>query len=207
MSKNTANIIEAILFISGQAIPLDELKEKLSLSDKQLNDALNIVKQKFSDDSGIHLLTFNKKVQLGTNPIYADEVANVCNPIREREMTKVLMETLAIIAYGQPITKGEIEDLRGVDSTYAVQSLYKLNLIKVVGRKDSIGKPQLFGTTDNFLKRFGLNELNDMPDYDELLNKISNPATSTSELFSSDNSDIEQIPDFLAGEDVEVING
>lgn len=205
MLKNIANVIEAILFISGQAVPLSELKEKLSLTDNQLNEALEIIKNRFNEDSGINILFFNKKVQLGTNPKYADQVAAVCNPIREREMTRVLMETLAIIAYSQPITKGEVEDLRGVDCTYAVQSLYKLNLIQIVGRKDSIGKPQQFGTTDNFLKRFGLNELSDLPDYEILLDKLNNPVSGSTSLYAKRDEIIDEVPDFLAGEDVEII--
>ena len=82
------------------------------------------------------------------------------------------METAAIIAYKQPITRLEIEQVRGVNSDYAINNLLENKLIEVVGRKDAIGKPLVFGTTDEFLKRFSLNALADLPDYDELLDRI-----------------------------------
>ena len=82
------------------------------------------------------------------------------------------MQVLAIIAYKQPVTRVEIEDLRGVGADYVLAMLTKLNLIDVVGRKDTLGRPLLYGTTDEFLKKFGLNSLEDLPDYEELMRKI-----------------------------------
>ncbi|MBQ7880719.1 MAG: SMC-Scp complex subunit ScpB, partial [Clostridia bacterium] len=94
------------------------------------------------------------------------------NPIRERSLTKAALETIAIIAYKQPITRAEIEQIRGVNCDYAVQLLQNNNLIEVVGRKDAVGKPLLFGTTDTFLKRFELESLDALPNHKELLDRI-----------------------------------
>ena len=95
------------------------------------------------------------------------------NPIKEREFTKTILECAAIIAYKQPITKGELEELRGLNCDYAVHTLLDLQMIEPVGRKDAVGRPILYGTTDNFLKRFRLNSIEDLPDYDELMESIA----------------------------------
>ena len=130
------------------------------------------MQQKYSGDSGIQVLTYKDKVQLCSNPNYAEPISVVLNPIKERALTKTALETVAIIAYKQPITRLEIENIRGVSSDYAVQVLLQHNLIEVVGRKDVVGKPLLFGTTDEFLKRFQIHDLSELPKYEELLEQI-----------------------------------
>lgn len=167
-----ARIIEAVLFVSGDGVDRDEFKRIYDLSDKELNKCLDIIKEKYSGDSGIHLIEYKNKMQLCSNPALADNVAEILNPIRERSLTKAALETVAIIAYKQPITRTEIEQIRGVNCDYAVQLLQSNNLIQVVGRKDAVGKPLLFGTTDDFLKRFELSSLEELPNYKELLDRI-----------------------------------
>ena len=167
-----ARVIEAVLFVSGDGVDRDEFKRIYDMSDKELNKCLDILREKYSGDSGIHLIQYKNKMQLCSNPDLAENVAEILNPIRERSLTKAALETVAIIAYKQPITRTEIEQIRGVNCDYAVQLLQNNNLIEVVGRKDAVGKPLLFGTTDNFLKRFELNSLEDLPNYKELLDRI-----------------------------------
>lgn len=127
--------------------------------------------------------------------------------MREKSLTRAALETLAIIAYKQPITKLEIEDIRRVNSDYAVQILSEQNMIEVVGRKDAVGKPLLFGTTENFLKRFNLTDLADLPDYEQLLERIRvineeevKEAQSDS-LYNEFELKTEELPDFLKDED------
>lgn len=167
-----ARVIEAVLFVSGDGVDRDEFKRIYDMSDKELNKCLDILREKYSGDSGIHLIQYKNKMQLCSNPELAENVAEILNPIRERSLTKAALETVAIVAYKQPITRTEIEQIRGVNCDYAVQLLQNNNLIEVVGRKDAVGKPLLFGTTDNFLKRFELNSLEDLPNYKELLDRI-----------------------------------
>ena len=141
-------------------------------------------------------------MQLASNPAYADFISEVLNPIREKSLTRAALETLAIIAYKQPITKLEIEDIRRVNCDYAVQILVDQNMIEVVGRKDAVGKPLLFGTTDNFLKRFNLSDLAQLPDYEGLLERIKvieNDEKSDS-LYNEFSLPDEEIPDFLKEE-------
>ena len=174
MEKLT-NIIEAILFASGKGIAISDIADKLGVTEGAVKKSLHEIAERFSGDSGIQLLEFNKKAQLASNPAYKDGVAAVLNPIREKELTRTILECAAIIAYKQPITRTEIEMLRGVNSDYGVNALLELKLIYPCGRKDAIGHPVLFGTTDEFLKRFKLNSLEDLPDYDELMAAISRP--------------------------------
>ncbi len=165
--------IEAILFASGKGVPIADIAEKLNVTEGEVKKSLKELKEHYGEDGGIVLLEFNKKAQLGSNPKYKESVAAVLNPIREKELTRTILETVAIIAYKQPITRTEIELLRGLNSDYAVNVLLDLKLIYPCGRKDAVGRPVLFATTDEFLKRFKLHSLEDLPDYNELMAAIT----------------------------------
>ena len=113
-----------------------------------------------------------------------------------------MLETLAIIAYKQPVTRLEIEEVRGVDCTYSVQNLTKLGMIEAVGRKETIGKPILFGTTDEFLKRFSLSQISDLPDYEVFVQRLKDIFDERAsgvvvEKPMFDNSQPEELPEFL----------
>ena len=97
----------------------------------------------------------------------ASYISDVLSPIREKSLTRAALETLAIIAYKQPVTKLDIEDIRRVNSDYATQALLDQNMIEIVGRKDAVGRPLLFGTTEEFLKRFNIQSIEDLPDYND----------------------------------------
>lgn len=204
-----SEIIESILFVSGKAVEEAFIKEKLELSDKDYDEAIAELSQKFSGDSGIHLLYFNKKLQFATNPNYSKEVEAVLNPIKEKELTNAMLETLAIIAYKQPVTRLEVEEIRSVDCSYSVQNLVRLGLVEVIGRKETIGKPLLFATTDEFLKRFSISNVSDLPDYETLLQKlqdISAAATTVTTVEKPMFDKVEDVPDFLVGEDVDIVD-
>lgn len=166
------NKLEALLFVSGDGVEISEIIEKWQVTDKQIDKAFENLKERYNENFGIKIIKFRNKLQLCSNSVYADEISEVLNPIRERNLSRATLETIAIIAYKQPITRLDIEQIRGVNSDYAIQTLLKHNLIEVVGRKDAIGKPLLFGTTDEFLKRFNLEDLNNLPNYDELIASI-----------------------------------
>ena len=209
---NLKDVLYSILFVAGDGIEKSFLAEKLQVSQKEIDNALNELKQELSGEKGVHLIEYKNKVQLSSNPNYASYVSDVLNPIREKSLTRAALETLAIIAYKQPITKLEVEDIRRVNSDYAVQILVDQNMIEVVGRKDAVGKPLLFGTTENFLKRFNLTNINDLPDYEELLMRIKTirqeeDSAKEDTLFRNvdDIEFNEDLPDFLKGEDVQTV--
>lgn len=167
------NIIEAIVFASGEPVPVKFIIEKLGCTLKEVNACVDELKERYSDDCGINILVFNGKLQFASNPKYKEQVQAVITPIKEKELTRAILECAAIIAYKQPITKSELEDIRQVSCDYAVHTLLDLNMIYACGRKDSVGKPILYATTDTFLKRFRLNSIDELPDYDELMAQIA----------------------------------
>ena len=169
---NLDEIVMSILFVAGQGVEIEDIASKLNVSVDKVKTAIDSLKQKYVSPCGINVITYKSKVQLSSNPEYSDFIADVLNPIKEKALTKAALETMAIIAYKQPITRLEIESVRGVSSDYAIQVLLGHNLIEVVGRKDVVGKPLLFGTTEEFLKRFDLTALDDLPNYETLLERI-----------------------------------
>lgn len=171
MEKLT-NIIESILFVNGKAVAIKDISSQLGLADKDVLKAAKELQKTYSSPCGINLLIFNGKLQFASNPEYVEQVSVVLNPIRERELSRSMLETAAIIAYKQPVTRLDLEEIRGVNSEYAVQTLLKLGIIEIVGRKDAVGRPVLFGTTDEFLKRFQISSIDELPDYDELMSRI-----------------------------------
>lgn len=184
--EQLTNTIEAILFASGKAVALSDIGDKLNATKGEIKRALDELKEKYGEEGGIQLLLFNGKAQLGSNPLYKESVEAVLNPIREKELTRTILECAAIIAYKQPITKTEIELLRGLNSDYAVRVLLELNLITPCGRKDAVGRPILYATTDEFLKRFKLHSLEDLPDYDALMEAIGRGEEHDSYLYARD---------------------
>ncbi len=171
--NNLTNIIEGIVFASCEAEPVKNIIEKLACTIKEVNAATAELKKKYDEVCGIQLLTFNGKLQFATNPQYKQQISDVLTPIKEKEFTKTILECAALIAYKQPVTKGELEDIRQVNCDYAVHTLLELQMIEPCGRKDAVGKPILYATTDNFLKRFKLNSIDELPDYDELMAQIA----------------------------------
>lgn len=211
---NLKDVLYSILFVAGDGIEKSFLAEKLEVSEKEVEKALAELEKDLSGSCGVHLIKFKNKVQISSNPNYASYISDVLNPIREKSLTRAALETLAIIAYKQPITKLEVEDVRRVNSDYAVQILLDQDMIEVVGRKDAVGKPLLFGTTENFLKRFNITNLSDLPDYEELMERIktlrSEEEAEKSDTLFRDVQDIEfneELPDFLKGEEVEKVDG
>lgn len=171
--ENLSKIIESILFVAGDSVELFEIADKLQVELEEVKTAAEQLKKEKEDlKCGIQILLFNNKAQLCSNPDYVEQVKEVLNPIKERQLTKAVLEVCSIIAYKQPVTRTDVENIRGKDSDYAINCLIENNIIEVVGRKDAVGKPLLFGTTDNFLKKFGLSSLDELPDYDELLERI-----------------------------------
>ena len=166
--------IEAIIFGAGEPIKKSYILEKLpALNKKSLDKAISVLQEKYSGESGIHLLEFNDKLQFSTNPSYGEDVAEVLRPVKEKALSQSLLETLAIVAYKQPVTRPEIEDIRGVQSAdYQISLLLRADLIEPVGRRDSVGRPVIYGTTDEFLKKFELSQLADLPDYSIILDKL-----------------------------------
>lgn len=165
MNRETPAALEAILFACGSPVAFDRLCELLFVDREGLASAAETLRKRYCDDAecGISLITVEDAYQLCTKPYVADYVKRALELRKTPPLSKASLEVLAIIAYNQPVTRSFIEMVRGVDSQYIVSSLCDKGLISERGVLDAPGRPVLFGTTDAFLRCFGLESLRDLP--------------------------------------------
>ena len=166
-NKETA-LVETILFLESEPLTAKVLANKAQLSEEVTEKCLEKLKEKYSaEDSGIELAMITGGWCLAPKKEYWDVLKEFYGSKREGRLSKSAMETLAIIAYSQPITRAEIEQIRGVGVDNMLRLLIERNLIKEVGKKEAPGRPTLFGTTKEFLKLFRLNSIAELPKLDE----------------------------------------
>ena len=167
---NIKAAIEAVLFAIGGAVEENVLinaigTEEDPIPKKQFKEAVSELMSEYdNDERGIRLIELNNKYQLCTKNDYYDILSKIVNMPKKHVLTDVQLETLSIIAYKQPVTRVEIEKIRGVASSHAVNRLIEYNLVCEVGRLDAPGHPILFGTTDDFLRSFGISGVDELPD-------------------------------------------
>ncbi len=162
--------LEAILFAYGNSVQKDRLMETLSLTEEELEEAVKKLEEDYaSSGRGITITRLEDSYQLGTKSDYYEPLIRLAKNPRRYTLTDTVIETLSIIAYKQPVTKAEIEKIRGVSSDHAVNRLIEYDLIEEVGRLDAPGKPLLFGTTEQFLRAFGVSSISDLPEMSEEL--------------------------------------
>lgn len=169
-NMNLKGAVEAVLFASGDPVSPDALAEACSTEEEpvtrdQIEEVLRDLQKTYdADDRGIRLIRLEDKAQLCTREAYYDVLSRAVNLPEKHVLTDVLLETLSIVAYKQPVTRPEIEKIRGVSSAHAINRLIDYHLIEEVGRLDAPGHPILFGTTDDFLRSFGISSMDDLPD-------------------------------------------
>ncbi|MBR4081611.1 MAG: SMC-Scp complex subunit ScpB [Clostridia bacterium] len=156
--------IEAILFVAGEPVRVEDVARALKVTEKEISAALDKLRDEYDfHQRGFCLRRFGTQVQLSTRALYGEDVVNMLQPVQKQSLSQAAMETLAVVAYRQPVTKAEIEQVRGVKCDYSVQSLVNKGLIAEVGRKDTLGRPILYGTTEEFLSHFGISDLTELP--------------------------------------------
>ena len=159
-----SHVIEAILFVAGEPVDVKEMQRALEATEDETRQAIDALESDYDyHRRGICLKRFGSHIQLSTRAEYAPYVERLLQPIQKQSLSQSAMETLAVVAYRQPVTRLEIEAVRGVKCDYSVQSLVHKGLIEEVGRKEALGRPILYGTTDAFLAHFGLRSLEDLP--------------------------------------------
>lgn len=164
-----AGRIEAILFVAGEAVRIEEMAKALNVSVRAVENEIAKLRDEYDfHQRGFTLKRFGHQVQLATRALYAADVVHLLQPVQKQSLTQAAMETLAVVAYKQPVTRAEVEQVRGVKCDYSIQSLMKKELIMEVGRKEALGRPILYGTTENFLSHFGLTSLEDLPPMPEV---------------------------------------
>lgn len=156
--------IESLLFVSGRPLERAELRKLLTINEEQLNAGLQHLKDALEQQArGIRLQLLGEQVQLVTAPENAHYVAALLGLPMAAKLTTAALETLAVVAYRQPITRAQIEAVRGVNSDRALASLIQHGLVAEVGRAQAVGRPALFATTAEFLQQFGLTSLEQLP--------------------------------------------
>ncbi len=163
--REVKGIIEAVLFAAGDSVSLREL---CSILDMERKDVVSVLREMGDwynyERRGIQLVEAGGHFQLSTRPEYYEYIQRLHLPQKKQGLSQAALETLAIIAYKQPVTRAEIDSVRGVHSESAINTLIERRLIKEVDRLDSIGRPILYGTTTDFLKYFGLNTVGELPE-------------------------------------------
>ena len=166
---NLAGRIEAILFVAGEPVRIEELAKALGVSVREIETELVRIRDEYDfHQRGFTLKRFGHQVQLATRALYSADVVHLLQPVQKQSLSQAAMETLAVVAYKQPVTRAEVEQIRGVKCDYSLQSLMNKELIMEVGRKEALGRPILYGTTENFLAHFGLTTLEDLPALPEI---------------------------------------
>lgn len=156
--------IEAILFSFGESVELGKIAEALELEKKETLQHMHSLMEKYDAmDTGLKIIELDGSFQMCTKQEYYDVLIKVKEQPKKYVLTDVLLETLSIIAYKQPITKLQIEKIRGVSCDHAVNRLVEYNLVQELGRLDAPGRPLLFGTTEEFLRDFGVQSVEDLP--------------------------------------------
>lgn len=168
MDKNKAKaIIEAILFTMGESVEINRLAEIIEMDCKAAQTLLEEMQEEYRQrDGGIQLLMLDKSVQLCTRKELYEYIIRIAKAPRKITLSEPALETLAIVAYKQPITRVEIEKIRGVSCQHSIDRLIEYDFIQELGRLDAPGRPILFGTTEQFLRSFGLESLAQMPELD-----------------------------------------
>lgn len=162
--KRTEAAIEAILFTMGEAVEAEKIAFAIDHDvDTTVKIIHNMMDNYEAEGRGIKIIELDGSFQLCTKQEFYDNLIKVCSQPRKYTLSDAALETLSIIAYKQPITKIEIEKIRGVNSDRAVNKLVELELVKEVGRLDAPGRPMLFGTTEEFLRSFGVQSIDELP--------------------------------------------
>ena len=162
-------IIEGVLFAAGDAVELERLADIVDVDKRSLREILQKMIDNYNfERRGIHIIRMEDSYQMCTRSEYFEYISRLAEPPRKQNLSNAALEVLSIVAYKQPVTRSSIEHIRGVNCDYIVNRLIERNFIEEKGRLDAPGKPILFGTTQHFLRTFGVSDLGELPDFETL---------------------------------------
>jgi segregation and condensation protein B len=180
--KDVKSVLESLLFISGEPLSVSTIKNILEINEKEIErNARELIDEYHGKDSGLFVVEVAGGFQMVTNPACAPWVKKLLTTAIPSRLSHQSLETLAIVAYKQPIIKAEIESIRGVNSDGVLRTLLERRLIKILGRKDAPGRPLMYGTTKEFLQYFGLKDLSELPTLKEFSDMERAELESTTE--------------------------
>lgn len=166
--NNIESIIESLVFLNGEPLKIDEISKGLGIRIWQVEEAIENLIVKYKENAGgLRIIKIEDAVQMCTSPDNENAVMDFFKPVVKKDLSSSALETLSIVAYRQPITRAEIEDIRRVQCSYVLKYLQSHDLVKIVGKKNTVGHPSLYGTTDEFLRMIGIERLSQLPEIQE----------------------------------------
>lgn len=162
--KTIKSAIESMMFVWGEPLDIKDVADIFNVDKKEIYGYFKELQAEYEQEGrGIVIREVNKSFQFVTRKENLGYIERLCTPIKHKKLSQSALEVLAIVAYKQPVTKGEIESVRGIRCDRVLEGLEKKNLVAAIGRSDSVGRPVLYGTTDEFLKQFGFETLKELP--------------------------------------------
>lgn len=167
--KTIKSALESMMFVWGQPLDVKTCADIFNISKETVTELFQELSREYEQEGrGIVVRQVNKSFQFVTRPENAEFIERLCTPVKVKKLSQSALEVLAIIAYKQPVTKGEIDAIRGIKCDRVIDGLLKKELICVKGRSEGVGKPILYGTTDTFLKQFGFTSLKELPEIEDI---------------------------------------
>ena len=167
--KDAEAIIEGVLFAAGDSVDIERISDILDIDVKSTRAVMTALMDKYdSENRGLKIIRLEDSYQMCTRGEYSEYISKLAQPRRAQTLSNAAMEVLSIVAYKQPVTRAVIEQIRGVSCDSLVNRLLERNLIQEIGRLDTPGRPMLFGTTEEFLRCFGVTSVTDLPDYEKI---------------------------------------
>lgn len=167
--KTMKSAIESMMFVWGEPLDIKSVAEIFNVDKKEIYDLCKELQEEYEQEGrGIVIREVNKSFQFVTRKENIDYIERLCTPVKHKRLSQSALEVLAIVAYKQPVTKGEIEAIRGIKCDRVIEGLMKKDLVAQMGRSDAVGRPMLYGTTDQFLQEFGFETLKDLPDIQDI---------------------------------------
>lgn len=171
--QTVKSALESMLFVWGEPLDVKVAADVFNADWKEIYEYLKELQQEYDEQGrGIRIQEIDRAFQFSTRPENSEYVERLCTPTKEKRLSQSAMEVLAIIAYKQPVTRNEIESIRGIKCDRVIEGLAKKELIEEVGRSNAIGRPILYGTTKVFLQHFGFRNLNDLPEIEDISDVI-----------------------------------
>ncbi|MDO4485430.1 MAG: SMC-Scp complex subunit ScpB [Bacillota bacterium] len=168
-NKTIKSAIESMMFVWGEPLDIKEIAEIFNMDKKEVYNLCKELQEEYEQEGrGIVIREVNRSFQFTTRRENLGYIERLCTPVRHKRLSQSALEVLAIVAYKQPVTKGEIEAVRGIRCDRVIEGLVKKKLVAEVGRSDAVGRPILYGTTDEFLKQFGFASLKELPAIEDL---------------------------------------
>ncbi|MDY2959174.1 MAG: SMC-Scp complex subunit ScpB [Hornefia sp.] len=186
-NKVIKSAFESMLFVWGDLLPACDAAEVFGISEKEAIDCFEELALEYKQEGrGLRIRRVGKSFQFITLGDNEDFIRKLCTPVKVKKLSQAALEVLAIIAYKQPVTKGEVDAIRGIKCDRVIEGLSKKGLIKELGRSDAVGRPVLYGTTEEFLKGFGFSSLKELPDIENIEGLMGEDRETLSEEEKSD---------------------